>query len=230
MGFNQLYIDTLGLTGWSFGLSFAVLLTSLWFGFPLLNGVCISLCTGLSSWHTVIMPGSVSYYLISLFFGVWGLLFSLFPPSFGALSLYPYTYNLVRFFGRMVTESNCFFWMTHLGICYFCFWKIIVDFCCCLCRRCLSLPYTIFVFPCFCMWTGSVSIYLSLSHLHPSPELLTCPICLCMCLIWECCDCFDWSLCCIRRLLIGWITFFGSLVSLLVMWCAHIWLRIISVL
>lgn len=63
----------------------------------------------------------------------------------------------------MVTESNCFFWMTHLGICYFCFWKIIVDFCCCLCRRCLSLPYTIFVFPCFCMWTGSVSIYLSLS-------------------------------------------------------------------
>lgn len=177
------------------------------------------------------MPGSVSYYLISLFFGVWGLLFSLFPPSFGALSLYPYTYNLVRFFGRMVTESNCFFWMTHLGICYFCFWKIIVDFCCCLCRRCLSLPYTIFVFPCFCMWTGSVSIYLSLSL---SPASLSWTPYLSHLSLYV----FDmgvlrlfWLVSMLHPTLadLAELYFFGSLFSLLVMWCTHIWLRIISV-
>lgn len=120
------------------------------------------------------------YYLISLFFGVWGLLFSsLFPPSFGALSLYSSTYNLVRFLGEWSQNLIAFFEWRTLVFVIFVFEKIIVDFCCCLCRRCLSLSYTIFVFPCFCMWTGSVSISLFLTCIPllnslPVPSVSVC--------------------------------------------------------
>lgn len=232
MGFNQLYIDTLGLTGWSFGLSFAVLLTSLWFGFPLLNGVCISLCTGLSLWHTVIMPGSVSCIIWFLsFFGVWGLLFSsLFPPSFGALSLYPSTYNLVRFLGEWSQNLIAFFEWRTLVFVIFVFEKIIVDFCCCLSRRCLSPLHHLCVS--LFLYVDWLCIYLSLSF---SPASLSWTPYLSHLSLYV----FDmgvlrlfWLVSMLHPTLadLAELYFFGSLFSLLVMWCTHIWLRIISVL
>ncbi len=172
------------------------------------------------------MPGIVSHvYFISLLFWEWGLLsltlslslslslcvslsLSLSVPSILWCSVsQPTTYNEI--FRRMVTKSNCFIWMMHLGI-YVLFSTVIVIsfFLCCSCKLSpffsLSL-HSIFTFSCFlymdwlCLFT---------SHLHPFLSTYLSPSLSRMCSMWECCDCFDWSLCCIWRLLIGWIFYF----------------------
>lgn len=109
------------------------------------------------------MPGSVSCIIWFLsFFGVWGLLFSsLFPPSFGALSLYPSTYNLVRFLGEWSQNLIAFFEWRTLVFVIFVFEKIIVDFCCCLSRRCLSPLHHLCVS--LFLYVDWLCIYLSLS-------------------------------------------------------------------
>lgn len=130
---------------------------------------------------------------------------------------------------RMVTKSNCFIWMMHPGI-YVLFFDVIliVFFVFYFKYNCVAHLNFFFhissTFSLFCVWTGSVS-----SHLSCIPSV-TCPIfVLCTCLMWECCDRFEWSLCCIRRLLIGFFPPWFVNHSL-VMWSAHIWLCVISVL
>lgn len=115
----------------------------------------------------------------------------------------PPTYNEIS--RRMVTKSNCFIWMMHLGIYVLFSTVIVIGFYCV--AHVNFLPYflflihSIFTFSCFCIWTGSVSLLLTCI---PSLTYLS-HLCLVICSMWEFCDCFDWSLCCIWRLLIGWI-------------------------
>lgn len=48
--------------------------------------------------------------------------------------------------------------------------------------------------------------------------------------IYNTCDYFNWSLCCIQCLLIGWVFIFWVCYSLLVMQRTHIWLCVVSLL
>lgn len=179
------------------------------------------------------MPGIVSHvYFISLLIREWGLLsFSLhpslplsltppsvshslcvFPPFFGALFLNPP--HKMRFFRRMVTKSNCFIWMMHLGI-YVLFSTVIIVFIlCCSCKLSNLVSRSLYaIFPFSCVLYGlALSLYFSPASL---PLNVSVPCLSRMWSMWECRDCFDWSLCCIWRLLIGRnFTFFGLLLTL----------------
>lgn len=117
----------------------------LWFGFLVVDCLCVSSCSSsrsvlvfqfvthsFNAWHSVSclfyfspflgmrialsLSSSLSHSLSSLSLSLLALL----PPSFGALFLNPP--HTVRFFRRMVTKTDCFFWMMHLGIyIYICF-------------------------------------------------------------------------------------------------------------
>lgn len=98
---------------------------------------------------------------------------------------------------RMVTKSNCFIWMMHPGI-YVLFFKVIVIGFYCVAHLNLFFLHINLMFSCFlymdwlCLFT---------SHLHPLHDLSH----LCLVHVWcgSAAIVFDWSLCCIRRLLIG---------------------------
>lgn len=104
------------------------------------------------------------------------------------------------FFRRMVTKCNCFIWMMHFGI--YTFSTVIYWFffsLCCLCKLIFPLFFHLYV----SLFLNTDWLCLFTSHLHPSP--LTFPSHLCLLCVWRgsALDCFDWSLFCIRSLLIG---------------------------
>lgn len=136
---------------------------------------------------------------LSLPFILWCSVYQLPPPPPP-----PPTWNEIS--RRMVTKSNCFIWMMHPGI-YVLFLDVIVIvfifLLCCSSKLFVFSSHQLHVLSLFCVWTGSVS-----SHLGCIPSITRPIFVLCTCLMWECCDGFEWSLCCIRRLLIGFGLFF----------------------
>lgn len=112
----------------------------------------------------------------------------------------PTTYDEI-FFRRMVTKCNCFIWMMHFGI--YTFSTVIYWFFFFPCVACVNL-FSLFFFHLYVsLFLNTDWLCLFTSHLHPSP--LTFPSHLCLLCVWRgsALDCFDWSLFCIRSLLIG---------------------------
>lgn len=163
-------------------------------------------------------------YLLSPFFWEWGFLslsftlLFLFLSSFGALFINssPLPPHEMRFPGEWSPNLIALFEWCTLGY-MFCFFDVVViGFLLCCSSRLVFFPpcplhINFKVLSLFCVWTGSVS-----SHLSCIPSITRPIFVLCTCLMWECCDRFEWSLCCIRRLLIGFsfLFFLGLLITL----------------
>lgn len=164
------------------------------------------------------MPGIVFHvYFISLLFWEWGSLSHTLSLSVSSIlwcsvSLPPLPPpHIMRFPGEWSPNLIALYEWCTLGYMFVFFSPpivIVIGFYCV--AHVNFLPYFSFWFTPslrFCIWTGSVSFLLTCI---PSLTYLS-HLCLVICSMWECCDCFDWYLCCIWRLLIGWIFYFSFL-------------------
>lgn len=158
---------------------------------------------------------------LSLPFILWCSVYQLPPPP-------PPTWNEIS--RRMVTKSNCFIWMMHPGI-YVLFLDVIVIvflfFLLCCSSKLFFSSHQLHVLSLFCVWTGSVSSHLScIPSIKPVPSLSFVHVwCGSAAIVLN--GLYAASDACWLAL----VFFFSWFVNhSLVMWSAHIWLCVISVL